>query len=515
MVSSANPLASLAGIDMLRNGGNAMDAAIAMMAVLGVVESLNLGLGGDCFALYAPGGGDRIVAYNGSGRAPAAAHADWYRAQGFSEIPAAGPHSVTIPGAVEAWERLARDHGTRGLDELLQPAIHYAEEGYPVHDVIAGWWRGDVEKLRMDPEAARVLLWDGEAPTPGTIHRQPDLAATMRCIGREEAAGFYSEAVAEAMVRYLRAKGGLHTLEDFANHKGDYVDPVSIDYHGRRLHECPPNGQGIAALLMLGILQGFDLAALDPKGADRLHLAVEAGRLAIRDRDRLVGDPQTAKDWDRLIEPRYLAELQTDIDMSRAAAPAAPSTIPMGRDTCHVAAVDRDRNAVSLIASVFYNFGSGLVAPSTGVVLQNRGHGFVLTPNHPNEIGPGKRPLHTIIPALVCDGGRVSHALGVVGGHYQAWGHAQVITNLVDYGMNVQEALDAPRVFHNGTSVELEPGIAGSVISDLTARGHQVVDVAEASMGRLGGAQLIEIDWEKGSLAGAADRRLDGCALGY
>jgi gamma-glutamyltranspeptidase/glutathione hydrolase len=515
MVSSANPLASLAGVDVLRAGGNAMDAAIATMAVLGVVESLNLGLGGDCFALYAPRGTDRIIAYNGSGRAPAAAHAEWYRSRGFTEIPAAGPHGVTIPGAVEAWARLAADHGTRGLDELLRHAIHYAEEGYPVHDVIANWWPADVEKLRADPEAARVLLWDGQPPAAGTIHRQPDLAQTLRRVGRESSAGFYDGPVAEAMVQHLRAKGGLHTLEDFASHQGEYVTPISLDYRGYRLHECPPNGQGIAALIMLGILQEFDLPALDPRGADRFHLAIEAGRLAIRDRDRLVGDPETAGDWRKLLEPAYLSSQRAKIDLARAAPPVPPASLPMGRDTCHVAVIDRDCNAVSLIASVFYNFGSGLVAPGTGVVLQNRGCGFVLTPHHPNEIGPRKRPLHTIIPALVSHAGRISHSLGVVGGHYQAWGHTQVVTNLVDYGYDVQEAIDAPRVFHNGANVELEPGLGPEVRTELTRRQHRVVDVSETSMGRLGGGQLIAIDWEKGTLAGAADRRLDGCALGY
>jgi gamma-glutamyltranspeptidase/glutathione hydrolase len=518
IVSSANPLASLAGIEILRDGGNAIDAAIGAMAVLGVVESLNLGLGGDCFALYAPGGADRIIAYNGSGRAPAAAEADWYRSHGYTEMPAAGPHSVTVPGAVEAWVRLATEHGTRGLDELLRPAIRYAEDGYPVYDVIASWWRGEVDKLRGDPEAARVLLWNGDAPAAGTIHRQPDLAATLRRIAREGAAGFYTGPVAEAIVQHLRASDGFHTLDDFAAHTGDYVTPISTGYRGYEVYECPPNGQGIAALMMLGLLAGFDLSALDPSGTDRFHLAIEAGRLAILDRDRLVGDPNATKDWRKLLDAEYLKVLRSRIDLAHATQPIAPSPIPMGHDTCHVAVVDRDRNAVSLIASIFDNFGSGLVGPSTGVVLQNRGHGFVLTPNHPNEIGPRKRPLHTIIPALVCRTGRVSHVLGVVGGHYQAWGQAHVITNLVDFGFNVQEALDAPRVFHNGLAVEVERGIDRDVITDLAARQHQIVDYADMNLDRLrrlGGGQLIAIDWGTGALVGAADPRLDGCALGY
>ena len=318
MVSTANPLASLTAINILHDGGNAIDAAIGAMAVLGVVESLNLGLGGDCFALYAPAGTDQIIAHNGSGRAPAGAEGEWYRSRNYSEIPASGPHSVTVPGAVEAWSRLAEDFGTRGLDELLRPAIGYAEEGYPVYDVIAQWWQEEVTKLQVDAEAARVLLWNGKAPSAGTIHRQPDLASTMRRIAQQGPRGFYEGPVAESIVRHLRAGGGLHTVDDFAMHTGDYVTPVNISYRGYEVHECPPNGQGIAALMMLGILEGFDLAALDPCGADRMHLAIEAGRLAIQCRDRLVGDPDGPANWRMMLEPNYLTELRSSIDPTRA-----------------------------------------------------------------------------------------------------------------------------------------------------------------------------------------------------
>jgi gamma-glutamyltranspeptidase / glutathione hydrolase len=516
MVSSGNPLASLAAIEMLRSGGNAIDAAIAGIAVLGVVEALNLGLGGDCFALYSPGGSDRILAYNGSGRAPAAATADWYRDHGFKEIPPDGPHSVTVPGAVEAWTRLATDHGTKDLDELFRPAIRYAEEGYPIHDFMAFLWRNSVEKLSRDPDAARILLWDGAAPAPGTVHRQPELAQTLRRIAREGATGFYRGPVAEAIVGHLRKLGGLHSLDDFAGHAGDYVSPISIGYRGYQVYECPPNGQGIAALMMLGVLEGFDLAALDATGADRFHLAIEAGRLAVHDRDRLLGDPDVAKNWRELLTAHHLDAYRARIDRARTAESVPASSLQVGSDTSHIAVVDRDRNAVSLIASVFKDFGSGIVGPSTGVILQDRGHGFVLTPGHPNEIGPRKRPLHTIIPALMCKNNRVSHALGVVGGNYQPWGHAHVICNLVDFGMDAQAALDTPRGFHNGMAVELERGVSKNVFLELEKRKHHVIDRAKAGKhSPLGGGQLIEIDWGRGTLTGAADSRLDGCALGY
>lgn len=516
MVSTSNPLASATALDVLRDGGNAIDAAIAAMAVLGVVETLNVGIGGDCFALYAPSGGSRIIAYNGSGRAPAAASGDWYRNRGFDSVPKAGPHPVTIPGALDAWSRLAEDYGTRSLADLLGPAIAYADNGYPVHDVIAALWRRSVDRLKGDAEASRLFLWEGRGPEAGTIHRQADLAQTLRLIARDGIGAFYSGPIGERISTYLSALGGLHTLEDFAAHRGEYVDPIQLDYRGWVIHECPPNGQGIAALMMLGILRGYDLASMDPFGPDRLHLAIEAGRYAIGIRDEVVGDPASGGRSNALLTSGFLDSARSRIDRSRATKEVDRPSLPMGSDTCHVAVVDRDRNCVSMIASVFEDFGSGLVAPGTGVLLQNRGHGFVTTEGHPNEIGPRKRPLHTIIPALVTNDDHVSHALGVVGGHYQAWGQAHVITNIVDYGMDVQSALDTPRAYHNGRVVEIERGFDLAILDDLARRGHNVLSHAgnEASW-PLGGGQIVAIDWERGAFVGGADPRLDGCALGY
>lgn len=514
MVSTSNPLASQAAIGILRDGGNAVDAAIAAIAVLSVVETLNVGLGGDCFVLYAPAATGRVMAYNGSGRAPAALDAEWLRTQGFAAMPSTGPHAVTIPGAVEAWARLLAEHGTRGLDNVLAPAIAYAQDGYPVHDVIAEQWRRATGRLRADPEARRLFLWQDAAPRPGTVHRQPELAATLRGIVRHGAPWFYNDAPAAAMVARLQELGGRHTLADFAGHAGAYDDPVGLSYRGHCVRECAPNGQGIAALMMLGLLEGWQIGAHDPAGAERLHLAIEAGRLAIRDRDRLVGDT-AAGAWHEMLDTGRLDALRRTIDPLRAAPPVADAALPMGRDTCHVAVVDRDRNAISLIASVFEDFGSGIVPPGTGVLLQNRGHGFVLTAGHPNELAPNKRPLHTIIPALVTRDGRVSHVLGVVGGHYQAWGHAHVISNLLDYGMDVQQALDAPRAYHSAGAIEVERGVADCVVRGLERRGHKIRRHPDPlTSWPIGGAQLIEIDWQSGTLCGAADPRLDGCALG-
>lgn len=517
MVSTSNPLASQVAVAVLKDGGNAVDAAVAAMAVLGVVETLNVGIGGDCFALYAPGGTRHIVAYNGSGRAPTAASGGWYRERGYIEVPKVGPHSVTVPGALDAWSRLVQDHGTRALGDLLAPAVAYAEDGYPVHDVIATLWRRSTGRLKTNPEATRLLLWNGRGPAPGDIHRQPDLASTLRTIARDGIDAFYRGAIGETICRNLTDLGGLHAMSDFAAHRGDYVEAISLDYHGHVVHECPPNGQGIAALLMLGLLRGVPLGEMDPLGADRLHVAIEAGKRAIIARDRLVGDPSTAGTWETLLTEKSLKAEREQLDPARAAPDRSETRSPaMGSDTCHVAVVDRDRNCVSMIASVFEDFGSGIVVPGTGILLQNRGHGFVLTEGHPNEIGPGKRPLHTIIPALVTEGGRVTYALGVVGGHYQAWGQTHVITNLFDYSMDVQEALDTPRAYHNGRLVEIERGFKDHVVSELERRGHRILSHARVKdEWPLGGGQLVAIDWKNGAFVGAGDPRLDGCALGY
>jgi gamma-glutamyltranspeptidase/glutathione hydrolase len=384
-----------------------------------------------------------------------------------------------------------------------------------VYDVIAEQWRRASDRLRGDEEAARLFLPGGRAPVAGAVQRQPELAATLRHIARDGARGFYEGSIAAAIVEHLRALGGFHTLEDFATHAGTETVPVSGDYRGYRLYECPPNGQGITALLILGMLRGFDLGKLEPFGADRIHLLLEAGRQAISDRDRFIGDP-AAEGWRELLDDDRLARLAAGFDLRRAAAASPSSVVFDRRHTSHVAVVDRDLNAVSLIASVFQDFGSGLVAPGTGVLLQNRGHSFVLTPGHPNEIGPGKRPLHTIIPALLGHRGRVSHVLGVVGGHFQAWGHAQLVSNLIDLGLDPQSALDAPRFWHNGRSVEVERGIDTQVSAALARRGHSILRHDDpAASWPLGGGQLIAIDRATGTLIGAADPRLDGCALGY
>lgn len=519
MVATSNPLAAFTAVEVLRAGGNAVDAAIATAAVLCVVEPNNIGIGGDVFALYAPGGGEGVIAYNGSGYAPAGADPEWFRERGMTAIPLDSAHAVTVPGAVDAWTRLHADHGTRDLEALLRPAIELAEGGYPVSDTTLFYWTHSKERLARDAGAARIFLPGGEVPRRGSLHRQPELARTLRLIGKQGRGGFYEGAVAEDIVRHLRNHGGVHGLEDFAAYRGSYVEPIRTSYRGHDVFECPPNGQGIAALMMLNILSGFDLGKLDPLGAPRLHLEIEAARLVYRDRDHVICDPaHAATPVARMLSADYAASLRAAIDPRRTNPDLPPCDLPRHRDTTYLSIVDRDRNAISFIGSLFHSFGSALVAPESGVALHNRGFGFKVELGHPNAIGPRKRPMHTIIPAMVCKDGRPAMSFGVVGGRYQPWGHAHVLTNILDFGMDVQEAIDLARVYHEDGLVHVERGIPEKVALDLAGYGHHVVrrsDVGNRDDGPIGGGHMVRIDWEGGVLIGGSDPRTDGCALGY
>ncbi|HSR71845.1 MAG TPA: gamma-glutamyltransferase [Kiloniellales bacterium] len=515
MAATSHPLATLAALDVLRSGGNAMDAAVAACAVQCVVEPQSTGIGGDCFVLYAPRGGGEIVAFNGSGRAPAAAETGWYRANGIDEIVPHSPHAVTVPGAIDAWDQLLRDHGTRELGELLEPAIRHAREGYPIPARVHRDWSSApvMALLKQDPNARRIFLPDGKAPGLGKLHRQPELAATLERIAKEGRDGFYLGPVAEDIVSYLRAQGGLHSLEDFAEHRGEYVTPIKTRYRGREIYECPPNGQGVAALQMLNILSGLMPDIDDPLSAERLHFAVEAARLGYNDRDHYVTDPdQVEVPVERLLSESYAEELRARIDPARRMAELPARRIPVHADTVYLCVVDRDRNAVSFINSLFHSFGSGYVAPKTGIVLQNRGESFSTDPDDANCIAPRKRPLHTIIPGMVVKDGRAVMPFGVMGGMYQAMGHAWFLANLYDFGLDPQEALDLPRVFAMPHGpVHVESGVPKSAVEGLIARGHETAPPPKP----IGGGQAIVIDWDEGVLTGASEPRKDGCALGY
>jgi len=513
MACTSHPYATLAALDVLRSGGNAMDAAVTAAAVLAVVEPMSTGIGGDVFCLYAPKGSSRIVAYNGSGRAPAKAKSQWFRDHGIERIGTESPHSVTVPGTIDAWCRLAADHGTRGIDELLAPAIRYAEKGYTVHPVVHEMWAHSVGRLMRDANARRILLVDGRAPALGSVHTQPLLAKTLREVAARGRDGFYTGRVAEDIVGYLKGLGGLHELEDFATTAGEYVEPISTELAGYRVHECPPNGQGIVALMMMNVLKGWDLASMDPLGADRIHLTLEAGRLAFRDRAEYVADPSMADvPVQTLLSETYAEKLRSAIDPRRAMKEVPPPELPAKhRDTVYLCVVDKDHNAASFINSTYWGFGSGLVAPGSGVVLQNRGAGFVIRPGHRNDIAPRKRPMHTIIPAMLTKGDRVIMPFGVMGGDYQPWGHTHAIQNMLLYGMAPQEALDLPRFMVEDGVASMEPAVPGHVLHELARRGHAVQITPDAH----GGGQAIWIDWEKGTLAGGTEPRKDGIALGY
>lgn len=512
LCATSQPLAAATAIDILRRGGNAIDAAIAASAVLCVVEPMSTGIGGDCFALYAPGGRDEVIGLNGSGRAPAGANVEWFVDRGIETIGLHSVHAVTVPGAIDAWDTLMRDHGTMGLDTVLEPAIRYAEEGYAVSPRIAHDWSFFVERLSKETSAARHYLVGARSPAVGEIHRAPALAQTLRTIAREGRKGFYEGRVAEDMVTYLKQKGGHHTLEDFAATRCNYVTPIETDYRGHKILEIPPNGQGVTTLIMLNALEQFPMATYDPLGAERFHLECEASRLAFEARDRFVGDPEHGEVPTEWLKSKDLGRtLAARIDPERALGNVAEAAGPVYRDTIYLTVVDRDRNAVSFINSLYFAFGSALVAPETGVTFQNRGAGFVIEPGHPNCVAGGKRPLHTIIPAMMCRDGRVEMAFGVMGGAYQPVGQTHVVTNLLDYGMDIQAALDCPRAFHVQGRYELEEGVPASTADRLAARGH---DVGRARM-PWGGGQGIVVDWQNGTLAGGSDPRKDGAAIGY
>ena len=511
MAATSHPAATQAALDLLRAGGNAVDAAIAAAATLAVVEPHSTGIGGDVFALYAPAARRGApVAVNGSGRAPAAATAARLRDLGIAEIPFDSAHAVTVPGAVAAWDLLARDHGRVGLGAALAPAIAHARDGYPVHEVVADVWAREAAKLAANDVARAVFLPGGRPPATGEMHRQPALADTLAAIAEGGARAFYEGPIAADMAASLAALGGLHTADDFAAARADYVTPIRARYGDLDIWECPPNGQGIVALLMLNLLSGFDLAALDPLGAERFHLQAEAARLAYRDRDALIADPEHVEvPVERLLSADYADALRRHVRRDRAmAAPPPPGAAHS--DTVYLAVVDGERNAVSFINSLFASYGTGIMSARSGVMFHCRGASFRTDPAHPNCIAPGKRPLHTIIPGMAMRDGRAAMPFGVMGGHYQPTGHVHFLTNLVDYGMSVQEALDCPRAFAFAGVLEVERGVPASARASLAALGHRVVEADAA----LGGGQAIMIDRGRGVLAGGSDPRKDGCAMG-
>ncbi len=508
MCATSHPLAAKVAVQMLEAGGNAVDAAIAGAVLLGLCEPQMTGIGGDCFVLLTPPGEDRVVALNGSGRAPAALDAAVLRDKGMTTVPLGGPEAVTIPGAVDAFCMLSKDFGKLGLKASLAPAIHYAETGVPVAPRVAFDWALATDALQGAARDAYLL--NGMAPTAGQMFRAPQQAEVLRRIAMHGRDAFYTGEVAEDMVAALNARGGVHTLDDFANCVCEYTAPITGGYGGLDLWEHPPNGQGATAILILNILKHFDIAGMDPFGAQRAHIEAEATKLAYDARNRFIADPDHTTKADYMLADETAAKLAALIDPKRAMPADVPGAEAVHKDTIYITVVDKDRMCVSLIYSVFHSFGSGIASDKFGILFQNRGAGFTLEKGHPNEAGGGKRPMHTIIPGLLKSDGAPYMPFGVMGGAYQSTGHARFITNLTDFDMNVQAAIDGPRCFADGPVLNVEQGYDDSVRQTLQDLGHNVA-IPE---GPIGGAQAIALD-PSGVLIGGSDPRKDGCALGY
>jgi gamma-glutamyltranspeptidase / glutathione hydrolase len=509
MAATSHPLATLTALDVLRAGGNAADAAIAAVAMLCVVEPQSTGIGGDCFVLYSRAAG-LPVALNGSGRAPAKAKVEWFVEHGIREIEVPTPHAVTVPGAVDAWCTFNREHGTRPLAELLEPAARAAETGYVVTPRIAADWRRNQEKLR-DPVTAALFLPGGNPPAAGDRMANPPLAATLRRIGREGREAFYNGAVMRDIVTRLKALGGLHEEEDFAAQRSNWVEPIIASYRGYDVYECPPNGQGMAALMILRTLEGYALGGDGFSEADRLHLLAEATKAAYWVRDNFICDPEHVPvDVASFLSEARAERARRQIRLDRALPGPRWGDIEQ-KDTVYLCVVDRDGNACSFINSLFSAFGSGIVAPESGVLLHNRGTGFRTIPGHPNVIAPRKRPLHTIIPGMLVKDGRAVMPFGVMGGQYQAVGHAHFLHRLLDRGMDPQQAAEQPRILALNGVLQVERAVSEPIVADLARRGHDIV-MQEVP---LGGCQAIWIDHERGVLIGGSEPRKDGLALGF
>jgi gamma-glutamyltranspeptidase/glutathione hydrolase len=515
MAATSMPIASLTAIEVLRAGGNAVDAAVAACAVLAVVEPQSTGIGGDCFCLYAPAGGGKVVAVNGSGRSAAAASLDAIKAAGPVPPDNVSPHTVTIPGAISGWQLLLDAYGTKGFDELLGPAIRYAEDGFPVHSRVAWDWSMQEDKLRR--AGNRLFMPGGQAPREGDRFVQTALAGTLRAIAKGGADAFYNGPVAADLAATLRARGGVQTEEDFADGRnvGEFVEPISLRWRGLDVWQCPPNGPGLVALMILGELEALGDAPGGPAGVTRFHRHIEAARLAYRDRNAFLADPRRQETpVSRLIAPDYLAALARLVDDKRALrelpAPGKSALVTNG-DTVTLSVVDRDGNACSLINSLYQPFGSGIVGETSGVLMQNRGLCFTFEPGHPNALAPKTRPAHTIMPGMTTRDGQPWMCFGVMGEYYQPMGQTWVLTNVLEYGMDIQQALDFPRVGAHVGKVEVERGVSPAMREALSALGHTLTDVVRP----LGGGQAIMIDRERGVLIGGSDPRKDGAALGY
>jgi gamma-glutamyltranspeptidase/glutathione hydrolase len=525
MVATSHPLAAQVGLDVLKGGGNAIDAAIATNAAIGLMEPMSCGIGGDLYAIVWHAKTGKLYGLNASGRSPYAATREFFGAKRLTEIPSTGPLSWSVPGCVDGWHELNHRFGSMPLAKLLEPSIHYARDGFPVTEVIAGYWHSAEAKLRQHPDTAKTYLFDNRAPRTGEVFRNPALARCYSEIAEHGRDAFYKGRIAETIVRFSKKNGGLFAPRDFADHTSTWVDPVSTSYRGHLVWEIPPPGQGIAVLQMLNILEGFDLPHMKQPSVDFWHLFLEAKKLAYEDRAKYYADTAfAAVPVAQLISKPYADRRRELIDAHKARTQLEAGDPELGGDTVYLCAVDQERNCVSLIQSNYAGFGSGLVPEDLGFVLQNRGALFSLDPRFANRLEPHKRPFHTIIPSLVTKDSKPWFVFGVMGGDMQPQGHVEVLCNMIDFGMNVQEAGEAPRLEHTGSStptgrparadggtVLAERGISDAIVEELTRRGHIVKRTATNG----GGYQGILIDPRTNMLQGGSEPRKDGCAVGY
>jgi gamma-glutamyltranspeptidase/glutathione hydrolase len=526
MAATSHPLATQIALDTMRRGGNAIDAAIAANAALGLMEPTGNGIGGDLFAIVWDAESQKLYGLNASGRSPRSLTLEWFLEQGHESIPSYGPLPVSVPGAVDGWFELHGRFGQLPMTDILQPTIDYARKGHPVHATIAHYWAVAVDRLGKYPGFTEQMTIDGRAPRKGELWRNPNLADTLEALAKEGRDAFYKGDIARSIADYMQENGGFISYEDLASHQSQWVEPVSTNYRGYDVWELPPNGQGIAALQILNIIEQYDVSEMGFGSADHVHLFVEAKKLAFEDRARFYADPAYMDvDVERLVSKEYARERQALIDMGKAARsfPHGDPAVLREGDTIYLTTADGEGNMVSLIQSNYRGMGSGMTPPGLGFVLQDRGELFTLEPGHPNSFAPDKLPFHTIIPAFITKDGQPWISFGLMGGGMQPQGHAQIVMNLVDFGMGLQEAGDAPRIHHTGSSeptgssmenggiVNLETGFDYAVIRELMARGHRI----QYARGPYGGYQAIMKHPEFGTYLGASESRKDGHAAGY
>lgn len=523
MAATSQPLATQVALDILKDGGNAIDAAIAANAVLGLVEPTGNGIGGDLFAIIWDAKTEQLYGLNASGRSPYSLSLDYFKKNGYDKIPSYGPLPVSVPGAVDGWFEMHEKFGSMNMQDILQPAIDYAENGFPVSELIAWYMQIGAERLKRFPGFKETYMPKGRAPQKGEIFKNPGLAKTLSILAEKGRDGFYKGEVAKKIADYMQQLGGFLTEKDLADHRSEWVEPVSINYRGYDVWELPPNGQGIAALQQLKILEGYDLKAMGFGSKEYIHTFTEAKKLAFEDRAKFYADQdfyQTPIDW--LISEEYATQRRQLIQANRAGKSYPAGKLKDG-DTIYMTVADKEGNMVSLIQSNYRGMGSGMTPPGLGFILQDRGELFSLEEGHANVYAPHKRPFHTIIPAFITKDGKPWVSFGLMGGATQPQGHAQIVINLIDFGMNLQEAGDAPRILHNGSSqptggtmtdggvLQLEAGISYEVIRELIKMGHKI----SWNVGSYGGYQAIMWDEENGVYYGASESRKDGQAAGF